>query len=454
MQKTIDVVASKQKKRIDNTIDKLAITYCSISPIFYNMQFIPTNSIPTLAVDENGRGIFNPDFVEGLDFYELKFVLMHEASHVILKHIQRFKNEEAIDELPYYMDDDLANRFHIFNIAADAYINDNLSRSKEFKALNGLIYFKQIEDQLGIKYEKFSKSCTEEIYRMLLEKQEEQNKNSSPDGSNNSNENSQSSNNGNPNFTDGTESTSLYGDISNRSKIDKEYMKQNSSDFKESKRKASKVRDLVDKIVGNGEELQQLEQLFSNANVNWEQILDKFIYNISGRGVEHKTWYRPNRYYKDVYPMSKGKLKNKSKDVLVSIDISGSMDAEKIAKVISIIEKMNKKYSVGLRYSLFNTTFTGSKELVSVDNLKKEIYKNCGGCTRINAALLDGHINEAGIIIISDMKFDVEESRIKDIIEGTNKEYFLIGIDKTNGDNYLLSSVKNCVGEERMFIVA
>lgn len=446
MQKTIDGIASKQKKRIDNTIDKLAITYCSISPILCNMQFIPTNSIPTLAVDENGRGIFNPDFVEGLDFYELKFVLMHEASHVILKHIQRFKNEEAIDELPYYMDDDLANRFHIFNIAADAYINDNLSRSKEFKALNGLIYFKQIEDQLGIKYEKFSKSCTEEIYRMLLEKQEEQKKNpSNPNGDSNSDENSQdSSNNG----------SQLYGDISNRSKIDKEYRKQNSSDFKESKRKTSKVRDLVDKIVGNGDELQQLEQLFSNANVNWEQILDKFIYNISGRGVEHKTWHRPNRYYKDVYPMSKGKLKNKSKDVLVSIDISGSMDAEKIAKVISIIEKMNKKYSVGLRYSLFNTTFTGSKELVSVDNLKKEIYKNCGGGTRINAALLDGHINEAGIIIISDMEFGVEESGIKDKIEGTNKEYFLIGIDKANGDNDLLNSVKNCVGEERMFIVA
>lgn len=446
MQKTIDVVASKQKKRIDNTIDKLAITYCSISPILYNMQFIPTNSIPTLAVDENGRGIFNPDFVEGLDFYELKFVLIHEASHVILKHIQRFKNEEAIDELPYYMDDDLANRFHIFNIAADAYINDNLSRSKEFKALNGLIYFKQIEDQLGIKYEEFSKSCTEEIYRMLLEKQEEQKKNpSNPNGDSNSDENSQdSSNNGSP----------LYGDISNRSKIDKEYREQNSSDFKESKRKESKVRDLVDKIVGNGDELQQLEQIFSNANVNWEQILDKFIYNISGRGVEHKTWHRPNRYYKDVYPMSKGKLKNKSKDVLVSIDISGSMDAEKIAKVISIIEKMNKKYSVGLRYSLFNTTFTGSKELVSVDSLKKEIYKNCGGGTKINAALLGGQINEAGIIIISDMEFDVKESRIKDVIEGTNKEYFLIGIDKTNGDKYLLSSVKNCVGEERMFIVA
>lgn len=446
MQKTIDGIASKQKKRIDNTIDKLAITYCSISPILYNMQFIPTNSIPTLAVDENGRGIFNPDFVEGLDFYELKFVLMHEASHVILKHIQRFKNEEAIDELPYYMDDDLANRFHIFNIAADAYINDNISRSKEFKALNGLIYFKQIEDQLGIKYEEFSKSCTEEIYRMLLEKQEEQKKNpSNPNGDSNSDENSQdSSNNGSP----------LYGDISNRSKIDKEYRKQNSSDFKESKRKASKVRDLVDKIVGNGDELQQLEQLFSNANVNWEQILDKFIYNISGRGVEHKTWHRPNRYYKDVYPMSKGKLKNKSKDVLVSIDISGSMDAEKIAKVISIIEKMNKKYSVGLRYSLFNTTFTGSKELVSVDSLKKEIYKNCGGDTRINAALLGGQINEAGIILISDMEFDVKESRIKDIIEGTNKEYFLIGIDKENGDNDLLNNIKNCVGEERMFIVA
>ena len=115
---------------------------------------------------------------------------------------------------------------------------------------------------------------------------------------------------------------------------------------------------------------------------------------------------------------------------------------------------MNKKYSVGLRYSLFNSTFTGSKELVSVDSLKKEIYKNCGGGTRINAALLGGQINEAGIIIISDMKFDVKESRIKDVIEGTNKEYFLIGIDKTNGDNYLLSSVKNCVGEERMFIVA
>lgn len=355
-------------------------------------------------------------------------------------------NPPSIDELPYCMDDDLANRFHIFNIAADAYINDNLSRSKEFKALNGLIYFKQIEDQLGIKYEEFSKSCTEEIYRMLLEKQEEQKKNpSNPNGDSNSDENSQdSSNNGSP----------LYGDISNRSKIDKEYRKQNSSDFKESKRKASKVRDLVDKIVGNGDELQQLEQLFSNANVNWEQILDKFIYNISGRGVEHKTWHRPNRYYKDVYPMSKGKLKNKSKDVLVSIDISGSMDAEKIAKVLSIIEKMNKKYSVGLRYSLFNTTFTGSKELVSVDSLKKEIYKNCGGGTIINAALLGGQINEAGIILISDMEFDVKESGIKDIIEGTNKEYFLIGIDKANGDNDLLDSIKNCVGEERMFIVA
>lgn len=52
------------------------------------------------------------------------------------------------------------------------------------------------------------------------------------------------------------------------------------------------------------------------------------------------------------------------------------------------------------------------------------------------------------------MEFDVKESRIKDIIEGTNKEYFLIGIDKANGDNDLLNNIKNCVGEERMFIVA
>lgn len=107
--------------------DDIVFQLTEFHEIFYKLATVGkpviTDSIPTAAVgfDKEGRHIlymFNPDFVESLSPYEIKFVMCHEMLHVLYNHGKRFKDAEKGKEF--------------CNIAADIVINHQLLKSFDF----------------------------------------------------------------------------------------------------------------------------------------------------------------------------------------------------------------------------------------------------------------------------------------------------------------------------------
>jgi uncharacterized protein with von Willebrand factor type A (vWA) domain len=150
---------------------------------------------------------------------------------------------------------------------------------------------------------------------------------------------------------------------------------------------------------------------------DWKEILSSFIYKVSGKGESNRTWKRPSRRYRDVYPVSKGKSRRTgSKNVTFSIDVSGSMNYEKIIRSVSLLVDFAEEHNVNCEYFFFSSwtsklyQYEGKQEFV--DNLNK----NYGGGTSMYAALGSEQLEDIdGLVIISDMEFyDHEAQQLAD----------------------------------------
>lgn len=395
----MDVTA--QVKRVNDVIDYLAMTYYNIAPLIHNMKMRPSNDIETLCVDSYGRGLFNPSFISGLDVYQLKFVLMHETYHVLLRHMDRFKEIEIQDKFKKVPQ---STKQKAFNIATDAYINDNLIKSDRFSTVDGCVDFEFIQNNYGVSYEKFKSMNSEELYSIIIKKLNNNNSDSSNTG------NSHGCGNG----------SSLTGDIYNEEKI--------AEVFGGGKAQNDEAKDIIRAADGHFNDHHIVEIVEKNINIDWDKILDKFIYNISGRGDLNRTWRRQNKRYRDIYPYSKGKMKNTVKDILISIDISGSMDENKLASAASVVERLSRKYSVGIKYILFSDIRTQVFEFTSIEELKSNIRKYCGGGTSFKQAINEGNIEQNGIVIISDMEFSTRCRENINTLNNLGIDYFLIDV--------------------------
>ena len=397
----MDVAA--QVKRVNDVIDYLAMTYYNIAPLIHNMKMRPSNEIKTLCVDSGGRGLFNPSFVSNLDVYQLKFVLMHETYHVLLRHMDRFKEiQDKFEKIPQSI------KSKAFNIAADTYINDNLINSNRFSTVEGCIDFEFIKDNYNISYDRFKSMNTEELYSIIVKKLNNNNDNSSDDGSNN--------------FPDCDSESSLMGDINNKEKIAQAYGDGGT------KVQSDEAKGIIRAADGHFNDHHIVNIVEKNINIDWDKILDKFIYNISGRGDLNRTWRRQNKRYRDIYPYSKGRMKNTVKDILISIDVSGSMDENKLASAASVVERLSRKYSVGIKYILFSDIHTQVFEFTSIDELKSNIRKYSGGGTSFKQAINEGNIEQNGIVIISDMEFGTRCGENIVTLNNLGIDYFLIDV--------------------------
>ena len=394
----MDVTA--QVKRVNDVIDYLAMTYYNIAPLIHNMKMRPSNEIETLCVNSDGRGLFNPSFVSSLDVYQLKFVLMHETYHVLLRHMDRFKEiQDKFEKIPQSI------KSKAFNIAADAYINDNLINSNRFSTVEGCIDFEFIKDNYNISYDRFKSMNTEELYSIIVKKL---------------NSSNNSDNGGSNNFSDCGNKSSLIGDINSEEKI--------AEVFGDGKSQSDKARSIIRAADGHFNDHHIVNIVEKNINIDWDKILDKFIYSISGRGDLNRTWRRQNKRYRDIYPYSKGKMKNTVKDILISIDVSGSMDENKLASAASVVERLSRKYSVGIKYILFSDIRTQVFEFSSIDELKSNIRKySCGG-TSFKQAINEGNIEQDGIVIISDMEFCTRCGENINTLNNLGIDYFLIDV--------------------------
>lgn len=412
----MDVTA--QVKRVNDVIDYLAMTYYNIAPLIHNMKMRPSNEIETLCVDSGGRGLFNPSFVSSLDVYQLKFVLMHETYHVLLRHMDRFKKiQEKFEKIPQSI------KSKAFNIAADAYINDNLINSNRFSTVEGCIDFEFIKDNYNISYDNFQSMNTEELYSIIVKKLNSNNDSNSGGGSNN--------------LPDCGSESSLIGDIHNEEKI--------AEVFGNGETQSDETRGIIRAADGHFNDHHIVDIVEKNINIDWDTILDKFIYSISGRGDLNRTWRRQNKRYRDIYPYSKGRMKNTVKDILISIDVSGSMDENKLASAASVVERLSRKYSVGIKYILFSDIHTQVFEFTSIDELKSNIRKYSGGGTSFKQAINEGNIEQNGIVIISDMEFGTRCEENIVTLNNLGIDYFLIDVrykclTNTNKSEYEISA--------------
>lgn len=394
----MDVTA--QVKRVNDVIDYLAMTYYNIAPLIHNMKMRPSNEIETLCVDSYLRGLFNPSFVSNLDVYQLKFVLMHETYHVLLRHMDRFKGiQDKFEKIPQSI------KSKAFNIAADAYINDNIIKSNRFSIVEGCVDFEFIKDNYNISYDRFKSMNTEDLYSIIVKKL-------------NSNNDSDSS--GSNNFPDCCNESSLIGDINSEEKI--------AEVFGSGKTQSDEAKNTIRAADGHFNDHHIVDIIEKNINIDWDTILDKFIYSISGRGDLNRTWRRQNKRYRDIYPYSKGRMKNTVKDILISIDVSGSMDENKLASAASVVERLSRKYSVGIKYILFSDFRTQVFEFTSIEELKSNIRKYCGGGTSFKQAINEGNIEQNGIVIISDMQFGTRCEENIVTLNNLGIDYFLIDV--------------------------
>lgn len=433
--------AETQETRISDTVQELMFKFYPLAPILNNIRFKMSSKIPTAAVDASGRGLFNPDFAETLSDSELRFVIAHEALHVLLCHHKRSQKIEHVD-----------NR--LFNIAADCYINENLKTSTSYMAPDGLVDYELISKQLGedYSYATMLEESTEDLYDRLAANGGDGNGTSGNGNGGNGDGDSGSSAGDDESEDsdatsgsasgDGSESESgngsgsgntLEGDIQQDEAIGEAYgdsSEQESEQMEDAVEQADKRLGAGNNAglgTGSGADFDIISKALS---VDASKILSRFTYKVSGRSTVCRSYRRPSRRYREIYPISAGKTRRSKRDVVFSIDVSDSMDAEKISKAVAFLVSLGREFTVGSKFMFFNGGHTDIYEFKSMEDFKRKLMANYGGGTSLYAALYGNKIDEVadGVVLISDMQFfeKISDSLLSDRIRCP---YMLVGVD-------------------------
>ena len=180
---------------------KLLTKFPFFGTILSNIQYESTTSIKVAATDSY-TVYYNPEFFSKLTDKQILFLLSHEILHIAFDHIYRSEGKNQ----------------KIWNIAADAIINDILTKYDDLEFVEG-----------GVKIKGASKLTTEQLYYKLLEEYnkkkeqlEQENQNQSGDNSSSTNSNSQSEDyNNNSNGSDKSNSKQKETENNNSKNDDK-----------------------------------------------------------------------------------------------------------------------------------------------------------------------------------------------------------------------------------------
>lgn len=378
------------------------------------------NEIPTAAimVDKNRTNssdnyflAYNKKFIETCDDQKLKFVLAHELSHVLLRHLQRYNT---------HIGESSQQKMVLFNIIADAYINEFLLTKHLVpdSVISEGVFFPKLA-KMGVSRDDFESKNCEEIFDMLWDDELEE-ENSIFIISNGNNENNSSNN-------------SSSQSSSNGSSVEEANISEVKNQIDDAiKRDVYKIEIENRNYIYDSEEIGERREFeLFNLELDWEDKVTDMINEIGFLPPRIRSNKRVNKRYRDVYPHSKGYYKSGVKNIVVAIDTSGSMNPEKINKVVNLVNNLSNTNSVEFNYYFFTHE---TYELHTFTNF--EIFKNnlCGvpsGGTEWNAAI--EYITEEtdGAIIISDMKFaGFSLQDVKDEVEQLPVQTILINVDE------------------------
>ncbi len=293
-------------------------------------------AIPTAGVRVNEDGYFemsyNPDFFEGLTDNQRTGVLVHEFYHLVFEHVTGRLPDELAGVMHRQPTPEEAQKFKLWNIAADLSINYHIGPANlpENCCIPG---GKMFEDMPG-------DMTAEWYFNKLLQKMEEQEDNENgndPDGGDGADSGSggePSDNNFDPDAAGQFDSHAEWGQGAANAKaqealdIAKERLKEAMKDA------AHEAANKGWGSVGASCRREIMERITSK--VDWRKVLRYFV-KTSQRASKRSTPKRLNRRYAYIHP---GRKVNRTANIAVSIDQSGSVSDSMLAAFYGELNKL------------------------------------------------------------------------------------------------------------------
>ncbi len=382
--------------KFDNTFDEAFMSMMSdpkyIDLSFYSFVISKMRVEMTTKVPTAGAGFYNNvynllvnlEFFDTLTKEERMAVLVHECQHVILQHIFR-KGE----------------RDHtLFNCACDIAINQKIKNIPK----------------TGMFPETFSfpKNLTSEHYYQLLkeeqksqEKEKQEYQDSCEDG-----EGSEGDGEGDGKDSEGSEGQwkpkSGHPDLTSGDELTLDdhgkWSEMDSDDEELARNTMEKILgDAMEKAIGNTpQDIQDMLKLWKKEpKLSWKKILKKIV--SSKKGANTRTIKRRDRRLPNRHDIKGKKVFYDTPEIVVGVDVSGSMSDEEIFKGLVEINAVAKMTHSNLKLVQIDTNIKGLEEFQ--EKQKTFVRKGQGGTDMSSMIrfLLDEKINYDVLVMISDM---------------------------------------------------
>lgn len=364
-----------------------------------------TNDLPTLGVLFNKTRYelhINPDFFNSRTLEERMFMLAHEVLHIINNHLDREENKNH----------------EMWNISTDIAINQ---RIQGVGTPEGCLMPNYIPTDVL--------NQNAEYYYSLIENKQNQNQNQN---SNNQNSNNQNQNSNNQNQSSNNQNSDNQNSNNQNSKIGthkfwgipkelKELAKNIlKKDIEQTIKQTLKQRGNLPKNID-----EILETLTTKAQVDWKKVLKNILGN-KKIGFD-RTLMRNNRRFRD-RPELKGRKPLRTFDLLVMVDVSGSMEDNIILKGLNEIYSICKTSKANAYLMQFDTAVLDFNKLEpkTINSNKIKFNRKGTGGTIIKPCfeyIRKNKIEYDALIVITDGYLETDKFN-SDIIFLHNEDEF------------------------------
>ena len=394
-----------------------------------------TDQVPTasVSVDPDTYKLlikYNPEYAETSDM--LKLMLMHEAAHILFKHMD-------IDKSAYDK--------RLLNVALDAQINSYIVeemegeftdlvspilKPEEGKGFSGVSEIHQHDswESLYIIAKENLKNQNNDETSVYMTEEEEEEKEQEKNKEEEENGNSQSN-------SSGTQNSQSNG--SDKGKAQKKYnpLADNHDSFTEMP-ETSKIEtgQWIDKIVETIEDVVKKPGAVSGQlnipvtpknptmkqRTKWEKELSKYVGGCYNKSTStFNTWSRPNRRFGEHLP---GKTRENFQSCGLVVDVSGSMSSI-VPVVLGYVSKITTFIGGIEHLVLWDTVCHGEYRKVSHHKLKKIEITGYGGTCLSGGIEKVASSNSQLIVILTDMCVPENDFQTINKISKTGKQVII-----------------------------
>ena len=402
----ISVTANEREPFQDAYVNLLSSTiyakYSFYGFILSKMVTSFTRAIPTAGAgftNNNYQLLINPDFFNPLPLEQRMGILLHEAMHVILKHIFRVGERDHM----------------LFNVAADIALNQHIERSW---LPEGAMYPETFKLSSNLTAEQYYELLKEEQKKQQKEKDEWEEQNGTGDcpscdgsGEKDGEECEECKGtgkeqgkgwpgpaNGNPDLTGSEQHTLDAHDFWDNLTPEEQELAEQMME--------KNIQDAMEKTRGNTPgNMEHILELWKRApKISWKKVLKKYV--SSKIGDKQATIKRRNRRMPNRMELKGRRVSFDKPLIIAGIDTSGSMSDEEIVNGLIEINEVCKVSNSTLQVVQIDTQINGVEEY---DPKKKNFKRRgCGG-TYMGAMakyLNENKIEHDVLVMISDMEIE------------------------------------------------